>query len=168
MMNKKQLALVADLILQKMEQLNDRTQTGVPERIALKDYARDLKEILNEDIIIWYAENILAGILRGTIIRINNEFSKVEPDQGRIRRELDVVMNFLHDTVGVDEYEYTKLSPKEVKEDFDRLEEDMKEIAEMFPKAVFADEVPDEIKDKLNELKKQFEKMQKENEKCRN
>ena len=77
-------------------------------------------------------------------------------------------MNFLHDTVGVDEYEYTKLSPKEVKEDFDRLEEDMKEIAEMFPKAVFADEVPDEIKDRLNELKKQFEKMQKENEKCRN
>ena len=53
MMNKKQLALVADLILQKMEQLNDRTQTGVPERVALKDYARDLKEILNEDKIIW-------------------------------------------------------------------------------------------------------------------
>lgn len=164
MIDKKQLALVADLILQKIEQINDPTRTGIPEKAALTNYLKDINEILNTELAIWFAENILAAILRGTIVRIDDEFSKINPDKEKIQAELNVVMNFLSEVVGIDKYDYLKLTPKEVKEDFDRLEEDLREITEMFSKTVSSDDDSYEIKNRLEELKKEFKRMKKEND----
>ena len=79
---------------------------------------------------------------------------------------LEPIEEFIKTKIGYSDKDISEAilnSDQKIKEDLDTLIEEMRQWVKDMPQVAMASEVPDDIKDGLNELKEQFMKMKKEN-----
>lgn len=161
------LYAISDLILQKLNQTQDDSRSGNIERHLLLPYTKHLGELQNIKLIQSYANEVFGGVLITTTLKTINELNKKEPDLDKIRKMLTPIEEFIKTNIGYDEKEIDRRvnSPSStIKSDLDILVNEIEQWAKEMPQVATANEVPDEIKDGLNELKEQFMKMKKEND----
>lgn len=161
------LYAISDLILQKLNQTQDDSRSGDIERHLLLPYTKHLSELQNIKLIQSYANEVFGGVLITTTLKTINELNKKEPDLDKIRKMLIPIEEFIKTNIGYDEKEIDRRvnsSKESIEKDLKTLVTDMKNWIKEMPQVATANEVPDEIKDGLNELKEQFMKMKKEND----
>ena len=157
---------VSDLIIQKLESLQDESQTGDIERLLLRPYVGQLKDLQNAGLIQSYANEVFGGILQTVVFKIMHELTKKEPDINKVLNILEPIDKFMKEKIGhdYDEIERRIGSPdSSIIEDLETLEKEISDWVKNMPHVAIANEVPDDIKRGLNELKEQFMKMKKEN-----
>lgn len=157
---------ISDLILQKLNQTQDDARSGNIERHLLLPYTTQLSKIQNIGLIQAYADGIFEKILIVTTLRTINELTKVNPDTSKILKMLEPIEEFIKTKIGYSDKDISEAilnSDQKIKEDLDTLIEEMRQWVKDMPQVAMASEVPDDIKDGLNELKEQFMKMKKEN-----
>lgn len=159
---------VSDLILQKLRTLQDEGMTGNIERLLLRPYAEQLKDLQNAGLIQSYANEVFGGILQTVVFKVMHELSKKEPDINKLLNTLEPVDKFMRQKIGLDQEEIQKRIEAPdftIVEDLKTLEKEIASWVKEMPHVAMASEVPDDIKNGLNELKEQFMKMKKESNK---
>ena len=157
-MNKMDLYAISDLVLQKLNQLDREDIHGNIEKGLLESYIKHLMEIQNKILIQAYADSVFGRILQTIFYKTVNELSKKEPNLNKLLKTMKPIEDFMRDKIGYDEKEIDRrviMSDEDIQSDLDTLEEEIKEWLKEMPKVALASE----IKEDLDELKEQYEKI---------
>lgn len=156
------LYAISDLVLQKLNQLDREDIHGHVEKGLLESYIKHLIEIQNKILIQAYADSVFRGILQTIFYKTVNELSKKEPNLNKLLNTMKPIEDFMRDKIGCDEKEIDRrviMSDKDIQSDLDTLEKEIREWFKEMPKVALASE----IKEDLDELKEQYEKIKVDN-----
>lgn len=165
-MNLKDLYLISDLILQKLDSFQADSEYGSLERTLLMPYVKQLSSLQNAGLIQSYANEIFGNISKTVICKTLYELSRKKPNLDKLRSTLEIVEEFMKDTIGMDVEdigEMASVSNEEIKEDLETLKSEIKNWVKKMPHVAIADKVPDDIKEELNKLKEKYMELEKEN-----
>ena len=96
---------VSDLIIQKLESLQDDGRTGNIEKLLMRPYVEQLKNLQNAGLIQSYANEVFGGILQTVICKVMYELSKKEPNKDKLLNLLNPIDKFMRDKIGTDQEE---------------------------------------------------------------
>ena len=168
-MNKADLYAVADLIIQKLNCIDD--SYSEIEKGLLKPYVKQLILLQNAGLIQTYANEIFGGIVQTIVCKVVNELSKKEPDLDGLMKTIKPVYDFMKTKIGYNEEELddrANMSDQNIEHDLETLEKEIANWVKEMPHVAMSDEVSDELRDEFKKIKEQVMNMKKETFKWKN
>lgn len=165
-MDLKDLYLISDLILQKLDSFQSDSEYGNLERTLLIPYVKQLSSLQNAGLIQSYANEVFGSISKAVICKTLYELNKKEPNLDKLRSTLEIIEEFMKETIGMsvaEMDEMASISNEGIKGTLETLKSEIKNWIKKMPHVAMADKVPDDITEELNKLKEKYMELEKEN-----